>query len=46
MLVEFREVNGRDLKWDAKPSISGLAHIILSEVELKTTRPRERKKST
>jgi hypothetical protein len=46
MLVEFREVNGRDLEWDAGPSINGFAHMILSEVELKAISARARKRST
>jgi hypothetical protein len=46
MLVEFREVNGRSLEWDAEPYINGLAHIILSEVELKAICARPGKRST
>jgi hypothetical protein len=44
MLVKFREVNGRDFEWDAEPYINGLAHIILSEVELKAIRARAKKR--
>jgi hypothetical protein len=46
MLVEFRGINARDLEWDGEPSINGLAHMILSEVELNAIRPRARKRST
>jgi hypothetical protein len=46
MLVEFREVNGRDLEWDAEPYINGLGHIILSDIELRAIRARARKRST
>jgi hypothetical protein len=45
MLVEFREVNGRDFEWDAEPDINRLAHMILSEVKLKAIRARARKRS-
>jgi hypothetical protein len=46
MLVEFREVNGHDLEWDAESYTNGLAHIILSEAELKAIRAMARKRST
>jgi hypothetical protein len=46
MLVGFREVNGRDLEWNAEPCINGLAHIILSDVELKAIRAKARRRST
>jgi hypothetical protein len=46
MLVEFREVNGRDLEWEAESYINGLAHIRLSEVEIKAIRARAKKRNT
>jgi hypothetical protein len=45
IVVEFREVNGRDLEWDTETYINGLAHITLSEVWLKEIRARARKRS-
>jgi hypothetical protein len=46
MLVEFRKVNGCNSEWDVEPDINGLAHTILSEVELKAIHARARKRST
>jgi hypothetical protein len=46
MVVEFREVNGRNFEWDVELCITGLAHIMLSEVEPKAIRARARKRST
>jgi hypothetical protein len=46
MLIQFEKFNGRDPECDAEPYINGLAHITLSEVEIKTTRARAKKRST
>jgi hypothetical protein len=45
MCIEFREVNGFDLEWDAEPYVNTLSHVILSSIELKTIRGKARKKS-